>query len=161
MFTPEEKAEVIEYLKNVPGRVYLGCDSIRYKKNRQWWARYVTVLVVHINNMHGCKIFGYVEHEKDYDPKQDKPRLRLMNEVYKVAECYLDFGELLEDREVEIHLDVNPKLEHASSAVVSSAKGYIMGMTGITPLLKPVAFAASYAADAGARKDWYQRRPEE
>jgi predicted RNase H-related nuclease YkuK (DUF458 family) len=153
MFTEEEKAEIAEYLERTPGRIYLGCDSVKYKKNRQWWGRYATVLVVHIENHKGCKVFGYIDRERDYDAKSDKPRLRLMNEVYKVAELYLAFGELLEDREVEIHLDVNPKMEYESSAVVKQAVGYILGVTGIKPHIKPQAFAASYAADEGARKD--------
>lgn len=153
MFTDAQVEEIMDYLIETPGSVYLGCDSVKYKKDRKWWARYATVLVVHINDSKGCKVFGYIDREKDYDDKEDKPRLRLMNEVYKVAELYLAFGELLEDRNVEIHLDVNPKKEHASSAVVKQAVGYITGVTGITPLIKPQAFAASYAADEGARKD--------
>jgi len=155
MFTQAQIEEIVDYLIETPGSVYLGCDSVKYKKGGQWYARYATVLVVHIEDRKGCKVFGYIEHEKDFDDKEDKPRLRLMNEVYKVAECYLAFGELLEDRSVEIHLDVNPKEEHASSAVVKQAVGYITGVTGIRPMIKPEAFAASYAADAGARKDWY------
>lgn len=156
MFTEAEKTEIQHYLSETPGRIYLGCDSVRFKKHGVWWARYVTVLVVHVNDQHGCKIFGYVDRERDYDSTEDKPRLRLMNEVYRVAELYLAFGDLLEDREVEIHLDVNPKEEYESSAVIRQAVGYILGVTGIKPHTKPHAFAASYAADAGVRKDWYR-----
>ena len=155
MFTEEQLTELKDYLATTEGRIYLGCDSVKYKKGKDWFARYAVVLVVHIDNCHGCKVFGYTEIERDYDAKEDKPRLRLMNEVYKVAELYIAVGELLEDREVEIHLDVNPKEEHASNAVVKQAVGYILGVTGIRPLIKPEAFAASYAADAGARKHWY------
>lgn len=155
MFTEAQKDEIRQYLAVTPGRIYLGCDSVKYKKNREWWARYATVLAVHINNMHGCKVFHYIDRERDYDQKSDKPRLRLMTEVYKVAECYLAFGPELENREIEIHLDVNPKVQYESSAVVKQASGYILGITGIKAQLKPDAFAASYAADAAARHEGF------
>ena len=73
--------------------------------------------------------------------------MRLMNEVYKISELYLKLHEVLEDREVEVHLDINPDDHHASSNVVSQAIGYIRGTCNVIPLVKPNAFAASYAAD--------------
>jgi predicted RNase H-related nuclease YkuK (DUF458 family) len=36
---------------------------------------------------------------------------------------------------------------HGSSCVVQQAVGYIRGMCNVTPMVKPEAFAASYAAD--------------
>jgi len=155
MFTQEQIEQIKDYLIEVgeDSHVYLGCDSQKYRKGNTWYARYTVVLVVHINNLHGCKIFGYTDVERDYD-QVDKPRMRLMNEVYKVSELYLTLAEELEDREVEIHLDVNPKKEYASSAVVKQAIGYILGVCNIQPKIKPDAFAASYAADAGVRGRW-------
>jgi predicted RNase H-related nuclease YkuK (DUF458 family) len=155
MFTQEQIEEIKEYLVNVgiDSRVYLGCDSQKYRKGNTWYARYTVVLVVHINNLHGCKIFGYTDTERDYDAVS-KPRMRLMNEVYKVSELYLQLAEELEDREVEIHLDVNPDERYESSAVVKQACGYILGVCNIKPKVKPEAFAASYAADAGVRGRW-------
>ena len=49
--------------------------------------------------------------------------------------------------EVEVHLDINPDDHHASSNVVAQAIGYIRGTCNVIPLVKPEAFAASYAAD--------------
>lgn len=154
-FTEEKIEEIKEFLVEQPGRVYLGCDSVKFKKGKTWFARYAVVLVVHMNNAHGCKIFGYCETERDYDQSERKPRMRLMNEVYKVAELYMLFAEELEDREVEVHLDINPNEKHNSSIVLNEATGYILGMTGIKAKVKPEAFAASYAADASARKHWF------
>ena len=74
-----------------------------------------------------------------------------MREVYLVAECFELFMDQLIDREVEIHLDINPNEKHKSSSVVSQACGYVMGMTGIQPKIKDEAFAASHAADASCR----------
>jgi predicted RNase H-related nuclease YkuK (DUF458 family) len=44
-------------------------------------------------------------------------------------------------------LDINPDNHHASSNVVSQAIGYIRGTCNVVPLVKPEAFAATYASD--------------
>ena len=93
------------------------------------------------------KIFGEVQTELDFDGRKDKPVLRLMTEVYKVVDLYLKLAEALVDRHVEIHLDINPDESHASNAVVQQAIGYVKGVCQMTPRIKPVAFAASFAAD--------------
>jgi predicted RNase H-related nuclease YkuK (DUF458 family) len=54
---------------------------------------------------------------------------------------------VLEDRQVEVHLDINPSEMHGSSCVMNEAIGYIRGMCNVIPMVKPKAFAASYAAD--------------
>ena len=128
-------------------KIYLGCDSERFKIDKVWYADYITAIVVHIDGKHGCKIFGGVERERDYDQKQNRPRYRLMNEVYKVSQLYLDLIDVLEDRLVEVHLDINPDEMHGSSCVINEAIGYIRGTCNVIPLVKPQAFAASYAAD--------------
>jgi predicted RNase H-related nuclease YkuK (DUF458 family) len=133
--------------QNPSTKIYLGCDSEKYRVNGQWYADYILAIVVHIDGSRGCKIFGEVHTEKDYDTKANKPSLRLMNEVYKVAELYLKLGEVLEGRDVEVHLDINPDMEYGSSCVINQAIGYIKGMCNVIPLVKPNAFAASYAAD--------------
>ena len=73
--------------------------------------------------------------------------MRLMNEVYKVAEVYQKLVDVIGDRQVEIHLDINPDEKHNSSIVIQQAVGYIKGMCNVVPMVKPKAFAASYAAD--------------
>ena len=70
-----------------------------------------------------------------------------MNEVYKLADLYLQLKDVLEDREVQVHLDINPNEMHGSSCVINEAVGYIRGMCNVIPLVKPNAFAASYCAD--------------
>ena len=88
-------------------KIYIGCDSERIKVNKVWYADYITAIVVHINGNNGCKLFGEVVRERDYDQKQNKPRYRLMNEVYKVSELYLKLADVLVDRNVEVHLKDN------------------------------------------------------
>lgn len=128
-------------------KIYIGGDSERFNIGNDWYADYTLAVVVHINGNNGCKIFGESVREKDYDQKKSRPRMRLMNEVYKIAELYLKLQDVLEDREVEVHLDINPNELYGSSCVINEAVGYIKGMCNVTPLVKPNAFAASYCAD--------------
>jgi hypothetical protein len=128
-------------------KIYIGCDSERFRNKGLWYAHYTLVVVVHIDGKHGCKIFGEVQTEKDYDQKASKPSFRLMNEVFKISELYLKLADVIDDREFEVDLDINPKEEHNSSVVLSQAVGYIKGTCNVTPLVKPNAFAATYAAD--------------
>jgi len=128
-------------------RIYIGGDSERFRMNGQWYADYTLAIVVHINGNNGCKIFGETQRERDWDQKRDRPRMRLMNEVYKIAELYLKLTDVLEDRAVEVHLDINPDEMYGSSCVIQEAVGYIRGMCNVIPVVKPRAFAASCAAD--------------
>lgn len=128
-------------------KVYIGGDSERFLLGKDWYADYTLVVVVHINGNNGCKIFGEVQRERDWDQKRDRPRMRLMNEVYKIAELYTKIHDVLEDREVQVHLDINPDEMYGSSCVINEAVGYIKGMCNVVPMVKPKAFAASYAAD--------------
>ena len=128
-------------------KIYIGADSERYKKGKQWYADYTLAVVVHVDGCHGCKIFGEVQTEIDYDRKASRPSTRLMNEVYKVAELYQKLIDVIGEKEVQIHLDINPDVNYNSSIVIQQAVGYIKGVCNIVPMVKPKAFAASYAAD--------------
>jgi uncharacterized protein len=128
-------------------RIYLGCDSERLRVNGVWHADYVLAIVVHINGNNGCKLFGEVHRERVWDAKPGKPSMRLMTEVYKTSELYLKLADVLEGRQVEVHLDINPNEIHGSSCVISQAIGYIKGTCNVVPFVKPNAWAASYAAD--------------
>ena len=141
--------EVKQYIldQSPETKVYIGADSERFLINNLWHADYTLAVVVHKDGNRGCKIFGEIQRERDFDQQRDKPRMRLMNEVYKVAELYMKLADVLEDRHVEVHLDINPDEHHGSSCVISEATGYIRGMCNVVPMVKPNAFAASYAAD--------------
>lgn len=128
-------------------KIYIGGDSERFLIGKDWYADYTLVIVVHINGNNGCKIFGEVHRERDYDQRRDRPRMRLMNETMKIADLYLKLNDVLEDRTVEVHLDINPDQQYGSSCVIQEATGYIRGMCNVIPIVKPAAWAASYAAD--------------
>ena len=142
--------EVKEFIRNSSDTscVYIGADSERYRgRDNQWYADYTVAIVVHLDGSRGCKVFGQVSTERDYDKKHDRPSFRLMNEVYRASQMYLDLFEDIGDRHCEVHLDINPDEMHGSSCVIQQATGYIRGMCGFSPKVKPEAFAASYAAD--------------
>lgn len=141
---------VREYIRNSSEttKVYIGADSERYcRKDGTWAADYTVAVVIHRDGSRGCKVFGKLDTEVDYDRRKDRPSLRLMNEVYRASQMYLDLIESIGDRHCEVHLDINPDEMHGSSCVIQQATGYIRGLCGFTPQVKPEAFAASYAAD--------------
>ena len=128
-------------------KIYLGADSECFRLDGLWYADYTLAVVVHIDGQHGCKIFGEVQRERDFDSKKSKPSMRLMNEVFKVADLFQRLSDVLVDHHVEVHLDINPNEIHGSSCVFQLAIGYIKGTCNVVPMVKPKAFAASYAAD--------------
>lgn len=128
-------------------KIYFGADSERVNVENKWMVDYLLVVAVHIDGKHGAKVFGEVQREMDYDRKLDRPKLRLMTEVMKIAELYLKCADFLEDRHVELHLDLNPLEIHGSSCAVAEAIGYIKGVCGIDPVIKPNSWAASICAD--------------
>jgi len=142
--------EVRDFIQNTSEAtcIYIGADSERYRgRDNQWYADYTVAVVIHIDGSRGCKVFGQVSTERDFDKRHDRPAYRLMNEVYKASAMYLELFEAIGDRHVEVHLDINPDELHGSSCVIQQATGYIRGMCGFAPKVKPEAFAASYAAD--------------
>lgn len=141
--------KIADYLKlcGPETKIYLGCDSERLTVNGKWYADYTLAVVIHVDGNKGCKIFGQVDRELDYDQKKDKPSMRLMNEVYRVADLFHKLDPLLHEFHVEVHLDINPNEIHGSSCVLNQAIGYIKGTCNVIPLVKPQAFAASCAAD--------------
>lgn len=141
--------EVKEFIRqsSPETRIYLGADSERINVGGKWYADYTLAVVIHIDGRHGCKIFGDVQRERDWDQKADKPALRLMQEVYKISDLFHELSDVLEDRHVEVHLDINPSEKYKSSQVVQQAVGYIKGTCNVDAYVKPRAFAASYAAD--------------
>ncbi|MEY4083279.1 MAG: hypothetical protein RL483_648 [Pseudomonadota bacterium] len=128
-------------------RIYIGADSCRVLVNESWYADYTLVVVVHVDGNRGCKLFGETVRERDFDQRANRPQVRLMNEVYKVADLYLRLADAIADREVEVHLDLNPDPDTGSHCVVQQAIGYIRGVCNVSPRVKPNAFAASCAAD--------------
>lgn len=132
--------------------VYIGCDSVVLDEE----IAYVTVVILHYESNHGGRIFKDIRFEYNHG----NMRQRLMYEVCLVADIGYKISDVIGDKNFEVHLDINPDKQHASNAVMKEAVGYIIGMFGFEPKLKPHAFAASGASDhfAVAIRDNAERR---
>ena len=152
MLTVRQIEELVNLLitLNSNTKIYLGCDSVRYHKEDKTFAKFATVLIVHKNGSEGCRIFSDISYEPDYDLRANRPKMRMINEARKVCELYTQVAPLIDEFEIEIHLDINSDPMHGSHCAAQEAAGYILGMTGIVPKLKPHGFAASYGADGVA-----------
>ena len=148
MFEEDQIKQILETLDSLNSRtrIYFGCDSIRKWKGKNWQATYATIVAIHKNANSGCALFYYTSSEIDYDNNASKPRMRLMNEAYKVCEAYLQLQPFISKYKSEIHLDINTEPKFGSSCVAKEASGYVYGLTGQKPKLKPDSFAASCGA---------------
>lgn len=124
--------------------VYIGADSTRFRnKKEEWFARYSTIIVLHIGSKHGCKLFHTCVVQRDYGNLKQ----RLLTEVQYAIDAATKLIDALGDRKLEIHLDLNSDPKHKSNIAVKEALGWVKGMTGLEAKIKPESFAASHAAD--------------
>jgi predicted RNase H-related nuclease YkuK (DUF458 family) len=123
--------------------IYVGADSIRYKKNDKWFAKYSTVIILHVDSKHGCKLF----HRSVELPDYGAIKQRLLNEVMYAIEAAYEVIDVIGDRHFEVHLDINPNPNHKSNVAVKEALGYVKGSLGVDAVIKPNAFAATHCAD--------------
>lgn len=155
MFNQNQIEEIVDLLCSLDPttKIYLGCDSVRYRKNNRWFARYATVAIIHLNGKNGCRIFSRVDHEPDFDLKKNRPKMRMMNEVAKVCNLYVQLAPFIDEYECFIHLDINTNPKYGSNCAASEAAGYVLGVTGLNEdkiKLKPEAWCASFGADWAA-----------
>ena len=141
----EAKQAILESSRQ--SSVYVGCDSIRFKKNKQWYAKYSTVVIVHVDSKKGCKLF----HESVDMPDYGNLKQRLLTEVQFAVQAASEIIEVLGDRHMEIHLDINPNPKHKSNVAVKEALGWVRGSLGMDAKIKPASFAATHAADHAVR----------
>lgn len=118
--------------------IYVGCDS----QVTRGKVDFVTVVIVHFASKHGAKIF----YKKQKEARLMKMRERLWKEVELVSSVALELIDIIGDRYLSIHLDLNPDVRHKSSVIIQEAVGYIRAL-GFDCKVKPNAFASSYASD--------------
>ena len=123
--------------------VYVGSDSVRYRKGDIWYAKYSTVIVLHMDSNRGCQLFHETTDLRDYGNLKQ----RLLTEVSFAIAAATEILDVLDNRHMEIHLDINTNNKHKSSVAVKEALGYVRGSLNMEPKLKPYAFAATHAAD--------------
>ena len=144
-----DKNGLKEYLSKMPEdtKVYFGADSERIRIDGTWFVDYLLVIIVHEGGNKGAKIFGEIQRERDFDKNLSRPRNRMMTEVYKISELYLNIKDVVDEFEVSVHLDINPDLRYGSSVACKEAIGYIRGTCMMDPVVKPNSWAASNCAD--------------
>lgn len=124
--------------------VYIGGDSIRFKKDGVWYARYSIVVILHYDTKHGCKLFHTTSVERDWGNMKQ----RLLTETMLTVNVALELVDTIGDRHFEIHLDLNNSPKHKSNVAVKEALSYVRGtVPNATARIKPDAFAATHAAD--------------
>jgi predicted RNase H-related nuclease YkuK (DUF458 family) len=127
--------------------IYVGCDSIRKREI----VVYFTAIIIHYGSKHGGCIFKSVKVLPNYEKSPKALRMRLMNEVGFASAAALEIIDHLDGRLMEIHLDINSDVSQLSNIVLKEAIGYVIGMTQITPKVKPDAFASSIVSDKYVR----------
>lgn len=146
--TSIEEAKRIIDGASYESKIYFGADSERVNVEGVWYVDYLICVILHEDGCHGASvIYGSVERERDYDKKLSQPRNRLFTEVLKLGDLYMKMQDVLDGRNVSVHLDLNPNEMFGSSCVISEAIGYIKGVCGIDPKVKPESWAASICAD--------------
>lgn len=118
--------------------IYVGCDSRVVGHS----TIFVSVIVIHINSSNGCKIF----YQKDKINRNMTLRERLMKEVDYAVLTALSIIDVVGNRKLEVHLDINPNENYKSNIIVKEAVGYVLAQ-GLKPVLKPFSIAAYCVAD--------------
>jgi predicted RNase H-related nuclease YkuK (DUF458 family) len=142
-----EKAKQAILDSSPSSSVYIGCDSIRFRKNKQWYAKYSTVIIVHMDSKKGCRLF----HESVDMPDYGNLKQRLLMEVQLAVAAATEVIDVLGDRHMEVHLDINPDPKHKSNVAVKEALGWVKGSLNLDAKIKPASFAATHAADHAVR----------
>jgi predicted RNase H-related nuclease YkuK (DUF458 family) len=123
--------------------IYIGTDSVRFKKNGDWWARYATVIVLHIDSCHGCQIYHDTVEQRDFGSIKQ----RMLNEVAFAVQHGLEIIDDIGERHFGVHCDINKNPKHKSNVALKEAQGYVLGTLGIMPTFKPDSQIASHCAD--------------
>jgi predicted RNase H-related nuclease YkuK (DUF458 family) len=145
--------EIKDYILAHPdAKVIIGGDSQKVSskkrkklKIKEKTARFVTCVIVYQKDEN--KIFFEVSREKDFDHDPSKPQMRMMQEVQKITSIATELLDVLIDRDFEIHLDINPDKKFGSNCALGQATGYVWGLLGVEPVVKPDSWAASTVAD--------------
>lgn len=151
MFTQTQIEEIVDLLCTLDSntKIYIGTDSVRFKRDGRWYAKYASVCVIHMNGKNGGRVFRHRSEEPDYDLKKNRPRMRMVNEAMKSCALYTQLAPFIDEFEVQIHLDINLDEKHGSNCAAKEAAGYALS-TGIDEskiFFKPNSHAASFGAD--------------
>ena len=151
--------EIKKYILDHPdARIIIGGDSQKISRKKrhnkdskdkkskpQKVARFVTCVIVYQKDQN--KIFFEVSTENDFDHNPARPQMRMMQETQKITDIATQIMDVMYDRDFEIHLDINKNPAHGSNCALGQATGYVWGLLGVEPIVKPDSWAASTVAD--------------
>jgi uncharacterized protein len=139
-FRKLEYSEVVATIRSSSSKsaVYVGCDS----KISGAYTVFGLVVVLHIDRSRGGIVFG----EKTLVTRRMPMYERLLKEVELALESAFAINHAIEQRMMEIHLDINPDPQYRSNKIIKQAIAYVRAQ-GFSYKIKPAAWAASTAAD--------------
>ena len=123
--------------------IHIGCDS--HKRRNQYV--FAIVIAAYIKNRGGIFFF---HRKRSRDTCLSNLRTRLMKEVELAIKLAGEIQNHFPNKEITVHLDVNPKREYPSYIVLQNAVSWVRAC-GYEALVKPNAWASSDLADAFAK----------
>lgn len=123
--------------------IYIGCDS----SQKRDYCVFATVVVIHHDRSRGANVFVKVEKTQ----RIQSTRQRVMMEVHKAVETALLIYPFIQNRTIEVHLDINSSSSYFSNTFLKEAFGYVSSQ-GLIPVFKPRSFAAYCVADYICKK---------
>lgn len=130
---------IVKEIDSLDCEIYVGADS-----NPARIPMVLAVSVVIIKRNEFARYFFF--RMKPWDDRRPQLRMRLQDEV--ICSCYVasQIREMLPDREIIVHADINPDQRTASGKFANSLKNYITAF-GFPSNIKPTSWAASCVAD--------------
>ncbi len=140
MFKKMNLEEIVEMIKSssYESGIYVGCDSTQRKD----YCIFATVVVIHHSRSRGANAFVKIEKTERINPIKQ----RIMMEVSKAVETAINISNLVPERLIEIHLDINVSPKFVSNSIIKEALGYVTAQ-GFKAVFKPESFAAYCVAD--------------
>ena len=142
--TSEEVGELREYItqwfiKNPDGKIAIGTDSQRKKK----YLIYVTVIALFYPYNKGAHLIYFRTRFK-------VRKIDLWSRLWEEVELTRLIGEhikpIIGNRELEVHVDLNPDANYESNKLLNAAVGYLKAFDFVV-IAKPDGCIASTAAD--------------
>ena len=156
---PDVYEYICEYISNHPDdeiKLWIGTDSQKTRKRAL--VTYATVICIYRVGKGAHIIYSRQKRndifkiQKGNGPKNMFTRLWWEVEYSIALAIHLrDKGLMEKYSDVDIHMDLSPKVKNGSNAVYKSATGYVESM-GFLWQAKPDAAVASYAADLVCHK---------
>ena len=132
--------------------VYVGCDSkVFCQSGKNKVVKYHVTVWIHRNSKNGayCVYKDFVT-EPFYGNRSDINQ-RLLKEAELAAVVAAEIKQSVGNRTFQVHLDISSDDVNKSNQSYKAAEGYVYGIAGIKPNMKPDAPAASYACDRSVK----------